>query len=150
MPDIKESAPRIVTDLVSHLFGKESPFDPSPTCAPTGSRVICDPPVMDTDDDWLVFVPCGLQEEALDYLDARGAAHIAKQDQYPDGVCYRYGEVNLVLLWDFACFYRWVATTYWAARLNLRDKAERTSMFAALVDGSVPLESLVLPPAGAA
>lgn len=143
---MKNAPPEIITSLMAALKAKadDCPFTPAPICAPTGSRVICTPPVMDTDDDWLVFVPEALSEDAIAFLEGRGATHSEQQDTYPDGVCFRYGEVNPILIWDYDIFYRWVAATYWASRLNLTRKEERTLLFAAVVDGKVPLDDLIL------
>jgi len=141
-------APKIISDLLFFLQ-KEDVKDPfvnteSPMIAPTGSRVICTPPIMDTDDDWLVFVPENLQEKAIDFLYEAGATHSEQQETYPDGVCFRFEEINPVLIWDYQIFYRWVAATYWAQRLNLQDKKERVLLFQSMVDGKVPINSMIL------
>lgn len=142
--------PKIIADLMAALkegavFSQNLSFIQSdPICAPTGSRVICNPPVLDTDDDWLVWVPENLQDFAMRTLEEMGATHSDEQESYPDGICYRCGDVNPILIWDYDVFYRWVAATHYAAKLNLRDKAERTALFAAIVDMSVGIETLIL------
>lgn len=143
----KTTPPEIIQKLMEYLNAKDDwsiLLDYSPFCAPTGSRVICNPPVLNTDNDWLVYVPASLRYNAINFLEDNGATHSEEQDSYPDGVCFRYGDINPILIWDYKIFYRWVATTYWAAKLNLQDKELRTSVFAALVDESVPLNDLIL------
>lgn len=138
--------PKLIHDLIEFLNKDFNKFalDARPQCAPTGSRVICNPPILTTDEDWLVYVPEGLQDKATKFLEDAGATHSLEQEVYPDGVCYRYGDLNPVLIWDWSIYYRWVATTYYASKLNLMSKDERTRMFSALVDSRVPISELLL------
>lgn len=145
---MKRIPPQLIAELVEYLKAERDEFsrafEEDPKCAPTGSRVICDPAPTDTDEDWLVFVPDSLRDAACEWLEAHGATHSDEQEVYPDGVCFRLGDLNPVLIWDHNVFYAWVAATYWAAKLNLRDKAERTRLFRALVDHVEPIDDLVL------
>jgi hypothetical protein len=143
-------APKIISDLLAYLQTEAAKAHDEfltiddPIIAPTGSRVICTPPTMDTDDDWLVWVPEKLQEDAISFLERAGATYSDQQKIYPDGVCFRYEDVNPVLIWDYQIFYRWVAATYWARKLNLQDKKERVLLFQSMVDGRVPIETMIL------
>ena len=143
---MKAEPPKIIVDLMEVLKRSDEldPFGVDPVCAPTGSRVICTPPVLDTDNDWLVFVPDGLRQTAIDFLATSGATNVHGQEAYSDGVCFRHGDVNPILIWDYEAFYRWVTATYWAHRFNLTDKKDRIALFSAVVDRVVPLSDLVL------
>lgn len=137
---------QIITELVEYLKAEhKNPFKMDPDAAPTGSRVICSPPVLDTDEDWLVFVPESLQDKAVGWLVNRGAEHSTEQEHYPDGVCFRLGDLNPILIWDWGHYYRWVVATWVVQKLNPQSKEERTHYFAALVDGSVDTQKLKLP-----
>lgn len=145
-PKPKTEPPKIVTDLAAALSVKDMPSPFHETCAyaPTGSRRICTPPVMDTDDDWIVYIPMDLSGEAADFLDQAGAQCNDSQMSYNDGVSYRYGEVNLILLWDYQLFHRWVSATYWAAKFNLTDKRDRKDFFQSIVDGALTVDVMTL------
>jgi hypothetical protein len=143
---MKTQPPKIIYNLIEELKKHHDSnwLEHDPQCAPTGSRVICNPPVLNTDNDWLVFVPDSLQEKAMEFMENQGATHSLTQETYPDGVCYRYGDINPILIWEFEIYYCWVAATYWASKLNLQDKADRTAFFQSLVDYTFPLKALEL------
>ena len=113
-------------------------------CAPTGSRVICTPPVMDTDNDWLVFVPEDVLDFAQEFLAKLDATYSEDQAHYPDGIVYWLGDLNIILLFDYPTFYRWVAATYYARLAGLNSKQARKDFFGALIDMRPPIESLML------
>lgn len=142
----KTVPPAIIQQLVdavkAHPDG--SPFDMDAMCAPTGSRVICTPPVMDTDDDWLVFIPEHLADFGNEFLEKAGATHSEEQEHYPDGVVWWLGALNIIVLYDYATFYRWVAATHYAQKMNLQSKEERKDFFGAMIDMRPPLESLII------
>lgn len=117
-------------------------------CMQSGSRVICDPPVMDTDVDYLVLV---------DDLDVAGAFFHAydwhnclenwldKEDKDKGAMdasgyavelecgarfqAWRQGEVNVILTDDETLHMRSVAATLLAKQLNLQSKEERIKLF---------------------
>lgn len=135
-----------ITELVEYLKAEhKDPFEMTPDAAPTGSRVICNPPILDTDEDWLVFVPESVQSKAIDWLVNHGAEYPGDQEHYPDGVCFHLGSLNPILIWDWTHYYKWVAATWIVQKLNPQSKEERTHYFAALVDGSIAVDKLKLP-----
>lgn len=144
----KRAPPQLISELVTHLSQSRSLvpelFFPDPVYAPTGSRVICDPAPTDTDDDWLVYAPEDRVPKAIRWLEQQGAAHNENQEHYPDGISLRQGDINVLLMWDYDTFYRWVAATHYAAKLNVTEKLDRKRMFMALVDATVPLRELIL------
>ena len=104
----------------------------------TGSSEVCDPPVLDTDVDWVVLVDnvkskygpaadlavdLGMVFDNVDYADA-------------DGTSLKRGKLNVIVVHTWAKFARWRLATAAAKQLNLREKAERIAVFAALRDGN--------------
>jgi len=114
------------------------------TIAPTGSRVICNPPVLDTDEDWLVYVPEPCENDASNWLMLHGARFNEQQKHYPDGIVMWLGNLNIIVISDYSIFYRWVVATYWAKQLGLNDKNDRLKYFQSTVDAVAPLGEYIL------
>lgn len=113
----------------------------------TGSSFTCDPPVLNTDEDYLVYV------NVLDYagykLRQNGWKNCFeewqnKEDTDPaketDGYsvedtfgarfqAWRLGKMNVILTDDVALYLRSVGATLVAKHLNLQDKAARIALF---------------------
>jgi len=102
------------------------------TCL-TGSRVICTPPVLDTDLDIVVLVN--------DYkvrVDIEALGYTLTSKDYGDAgefYCYRKGDINLIVTDQPQWFEKWRSTTELAKSLNLKTKAYRAFFFSVLVDG---------------
>ena len=96
-------------------------------CAPTGSKVICEPPVMDTDEDWIVWV----KEEGFSHSSLLNAGFVPDGENYHDGhfTSYRKGELNLILIEDKQVYSAYCRATDTAKSLNIRDKADRITLF---------------------
>lgn len=102
---------------------------------PTGSRYICNPPVMDTDND-TVFLVNGY----YDY------ASILLNDGWEDcGECYelpgefrafRKGEENYICTEDEKFFDAYVKATDGAKALNLLKKEDRITLFHSILNAS--------------
>ena len=96
---------------------------------PTGSRVICNPPPTDTDQDWLCLLPEAMDlNEFVDVLEEDGW----KIDGlYPDSWFYsvREGEDNLLLTKDRSYFDKFMEATKLAKEQNLLDKDARIKLF---------------------
>jgi hypothetical protein len=97
---------------------------------PTGSNYICNPPVENTDIDFVVWAPD--LKEADNILRVSGFDYrgFKTQDSYPNMVwSYRKGPINVVLtvLKDF--YDKFVAATEEAKRLNLLKKEDRIALF---------------------
>lgn len=89
----------------------------------TGSRVICTPPVMDTDADIVVYDPTGA-------LSLRNWTEATTDSDYDGGVrTFRLGEVNLIVVDEEDDFKRWQVATQIASRMNLKSKPERIALF---------------------
>ena len=106
--------------------------------APTGSRIICNPPPTDTDYDILIRVPeTKLGEFTCVAGDAgwkhEGAEHSHKYEECRDFLSLRKGAFNLIVT-DSEDFYRkFDAATHVAKRLNLLNKQDRIALFQAVL-----------------
>lgn len=116
---------------------------PSPIreCAPTGSRYICNPPVLNTDEDYAVLV-ANLSVYAQLLLD-QGWEVISNDDGYlpPNGghrfFAARKGELNLIVFDQRNGYDLMVTATHLAKRFNLVDKQDRIDLFDAIRGGRV-------------
>lgn len=103
---------------------------------PVGSRVTCDPPPMDTDEDFLVLV--NRLETAEAGLKALGfESSIADRHEY-DGaegsfVSYRRGDTNLLVTTSDTFHDAFLAASHVAKKLNLLRKEDRILLFQAVL-----------------
>ena len=102
----------------------------------SGSRVICNPPVMDTDDDWVVLVKD--QVDFFSYL--AGEDDWSLPEMYGDGLeetsrfqATRKGDTNLIVTDGPMFFNLFVAATRAAKHLNLLKKSDRVALFQAVL-----------------
>lgn len=94
----------------------------------TGSSFICDPPVLNTDIDVVVWATAATHEDLI--LDGW-----AKGEDYGGwSVSYRKGRYKIIYVDTQHKFYRWVGATYVAKLLNLQEKQDRIDMFEALIN----------------
>ncbi len=114
-----------------------------------GSRVTCNPPPVDTDQDVLVFV----DSENADYFVSRmknagfnvelgegyaeDALNSGEEDRFQS---YRLGDVNLIVTVDERFYTRFSAATAMAKRANLMQKEERIALFQAVLYGNNPAQ----------
>ena len=118
-------------------------------CAPTGSKYICNPPVLNTDEDYAVLVN-NLTVYAQSLLDDGWDVLIAFDDYRPPNGGHRFfsarkGEMNLIVF-DQKDGYDWmVKATELAKRFNLTDKADRVALFDAIRGGRVKPEPEPVP-----
>ena len=110
---------------------------------PTGSRFICDPPVMDTDEDYVVltkdFDRLSRYLIANDW-DYDGANY--REEGAPFG-SFRKDHYNLIVTDDEEFYDKYVVATQLAKKLNLLSKVDRVQLFAAVVDGEFLEEDVV-------
>lgn len=101
---------------------------------PSGSRVICDPPVLDTDDDKFVLVD-RLPSKAR--MEADGWELCGSEEYIQHGrlVAYRRGDQNRIFVTSAEYYVRIYAATLLAKEMNLREKKDRVALFATVVDG---------------
>lgn len=96
---------------------------------PTGSNYICDPPVTNTDIDWVVLV----RSNPVPELEELGWELCGEDMDYDDGQsdfdAIRRQNINLILVYEEEEFNRWVDATESAKKLNLTNKQDRIDHF---------------------
>jgi len=110
-------------------------FPPGVLYAPTGSRVICDPPE-GSDYDVLVYVADPWWAPGGGWSVCTGIDSPTRPAElgYPtDFRSYRRGEVNLIVTSDPDFYDRFLAATHVAKRLNLKKKPDRVALFQAVL-----------------
>jgi hypothetical protein len=106
--------------------------------ARTGSRYICNPPVLDTDDDYIVLVD-NLEQSLEKFLYKEGWRRSGSEGYSTDGEWESIKKtidgtvVNLIMTDNENYFNRFVHATETAKKLNLREKADRIILFKAIV-----------------
>ena len=110
---------------------------------PTGSRFICDPPVMDTDDDWIILVEdleyAKYKASRLDWIYS-GAGYYREGNEEPElgpfvSMRHTEGNSNYIFTEDAEFYDRYVAATLLAKKYNLLNKADRIQLFHAVLYG---------------
>ena len=103
----------------------------------TGSRIICNPPVEDTDID-IVFI---YNAKFSLVLQEAGFTITPHQDEiYPNqeiAACYRKGKCNLIAVRTKGDYDRWEAATKLATALNLQQKEQRVKLFQYMTEGKI-------------
>lgn len=123
-------------EYVQHLAAK---------IEPVGSRVTCSPPVLNTDEDFLILAKRQYSKsDVFDLLNLDegwdfGGSIIRGFDPraHIDETFHSYtrDNVNLIITWSDAFFRRFMAATSVATRLNLLDKRDRIALFQAVLYG---------------
>lgn len=107
----------------------------------TGSSVICNPPITDTDIDYVIYTN---KEYELDtFLKSKGyTKSCAEKEEYDlenEGFsCYRLNNINLIITTNREWYLKWVLATEVARKLNLKVKADRVMLFKAILYGDAP------------
>lgn len=108
----------------------------------TGSSYTCDPPVLDTDEDWLLLTEHDLLDTLTSLLNlgwvdcATTDKELYNEDKY--GVTWyavRKGKYNLIVTTSFDWFMRGVAATLLCKAMNLQQKQQRIRLFRCIRDG---------------
>ena len=106
---------------------------------PTGSRYICDPAPMDTDEDYVVLCSNKGRAEILRLMDTWkfdiGGSRPASASDDSAFKSFKKGDLNFIITTDIEFFGRFVAATTVAKRLNLLAKADRVALFRAVLYG---------------
>lgn len=149
-PEIRQILDEIEKTTVPYFLRKFA----LATCK-SGSRVVCNPPVMDTDFDIVVLLK---HADDCKYIEDEGYKYTVptKEDGYElqeietEGTnehwlrTYRKGEINLICLIDPIRFGRWKLATEIAKTLNLESRDDRIALFA-LVKAHREYEPILLP-----
>lgn len=111
---------------------------------PTGSRVICNPPVMNTDEDYVLLVTHLTQ--AKEQLERKGYTMTTDEsykkapklmDFMSDFRTFRKGEENLIVVNHSDAYLKWKLATQLATRFNLQNKQDRIDLFKAIRFGAI-------------
>ena len=119
----------------------------------SGSRVICDPAPLDTDEDFVIYTPnlktLRVQLEALGYTYSCKDVEKYKLNKtdpfhmYNQFDAYRHpdNDHNLIVLSRDLDYIKWKVATLVAKELNLTDKKERIMLFRAIRSGGTLFQS---------
>lgn len=103
---------------------------------PTGSKFTCDPPVLTTDEDYVVLTTD--MEKFLQEAHNTGWES-SESEEYDfadtDFISFRQGEVNLIVTTSPSYYSKWVVATHLAKRFNLLNKLDRKDLFSAILEG---------------
>jgi hypothetical protein len=119
---------------------------------PVGSRVTCNPPPMDTDQDWLIHISefkafmNVIEEEGWDF-DGSDVEDRLNSPEHWQFESYSNGKINLIATTSAEFYRRFLAATSVAKRLNLLDKKDRIALFQAVLYGNEdhPFSDVALP-----
>lgn len=111
-----------------------------------GSRITCDPPVLDTDEDFLVMLPWDSDRTShlMTLLKDDGwsldGSFISDENNRTEPehrfISYSRRKVNLIMSRSPIFIGRFLAASSVAKRLNLREKADRIALFQAVLYGN--------------
>lgn len=107
----------------------------------TGSRAICDPPPMDTDEDYVLLD----KNDCFQTLLTMGFK-LTSEPEYEGGSWFstwRMDEYNLIVTNDRIFYNRFVAATLLAKQRNLLIKDDRIELFKEILYGRVPTNSIL-------
>ena len=99
---------------------------------PTGSRYICNPPVMDTDNDTVILVNGYYNWEEMLPNEGWEDCGIDYDNMDGDFRAYRKGEENYIVTEDEDFFFSYVKATEGAKALHLLNKEDRIKLFSAI------------------
>lgn len=112
-----------------------------------GSRITCNPPPVDTDQDVLVYVD-GENADYFVLLMKQAGFNVELGEGYAEDALnggesdrfqsYRQGDVNLIVTIDELFYQRFAYATEIAKRANLMLKDERVELFQAILYGNMP------------
>lgn len=97
----------------------------------TGSRVVCDPPVEDTDLDVVLYMHNATPEHTDHVLRNLGFRSYNDYEPTEDNPfqIYRREHVNVIVVYSHTHFMAFDYATDVAAHLNVRDKEDRITLF---------------------
>jgi hypothetical protein len=119
------------TDAMFALGGLGLPF------FRTGSRETCNPAPQDTDVDFVILNMQKFNPKSLGF-DLTTDQEKGNDASYGDGdfETYRQGEVNLIVVHNWADFKAWKAATAAAKQMNITDKEKRIALFQGVLYGN--------------
>lgn len=104
----------------------------------TGSSYICNPPVTDTDEDYIILVDdfkeCIRQLIAYGFEPCSDEHYVSTQLNLFEA--FRLGRLNYIVTYDHIFFTRFVAATELAKVYNFKYKEDRVNLFKVILYGS--------------
>jgi hypothetical protein len=127
-----------VGGINSNLFAYSKSLELADKCIAkfqaTGSRYICNPPVTNTDEDYIVLIN---GSDAVQYLKSLGFVPSINDDYNNMSkdrfVSFRRGDINLIVTSSAWFYNNFVKATELAKEFNLTDKKHRIMLFEALL-----------------
>lgn len=105
---------------------------------PVGSRITCNPPPMDTDEDFLALVPDeGIAWASLEALGFETGTDAEYDGMASNFISFKRGVTNIIVTSDIEWFAKFMAASHVAKRLNLRKKADRIAVFQAVLYANI-------------
>jgi len=106
----------------------------------TGSSVICNPPVLDTDEDYVIYT--NKESQLRKWLLANGVTQSCEDKEEYDLEseamdCYRKDNINLIVVYNKTTHSKWVVATKLARKLNLLKKEQRITLFKYILYGEI-------------
>jgi hypothetical protein len=113
----------------------------------TGSNYICNPPVINTDIDYIVLVN-DLEKAHTTLIKYWDYTSLEYEEMAGDNFkCYRTGQYNLIVTQDVQWYLRFSAATEYCKKKNVLKKEERIMYFELIINNKEK-EAHVLPPSG--
>lgn len=106
------------------------------TCVPVGSRVTCNPPPTNTDEDWLCYVK---DVDVFVELAIKMGYYITSEDDYEIEyfTSMRKEDVNLIITQESEFFNKFICASNLAKRFNLLHKDDRIALFQGVLYANV-------------
>jgi len=102
---------------------------------PVGSRITCDPPVMDTDEDWLLLVKSLPKFRAI-ATKVFGWDLGSSLEGMENFASFDKGDVNLIVTEKREFFHKFMCASDICKRLNVLEKEDRIFVFQAVLYGN--------------
>lgn len=105
----------------------------------TGSRIVCNPPILHTDLDIVLYYPPFYDgSKPLQNLLQKHGFELSGRDteDYENFICYRSpnSDVNFIVVDKPEKFQNWIVATRLAKAMNLREKSQRCLLFEYIVN----------------
>lgn len=109
---------------------------------PVGSYHTCNPPVTDTDIDFIICSNPGKFGELIESIEAQGykQSNLDQEEYELNGegfYCCRRDNINLIITENREFFQKWVEGTQLAKKMNLLKKEDRITLFQYVLYGVV-------------
>lgn len=98
----------------------------------TGSSYVCDPPVLNTDRDFVIYSKKA--DDLVAFLYENEFTTTSTEGYHSENNCnifisLRKDNLNLIVVEDYDFYLKWVEATELAKKLNLKEKQQRIDLF---------------------